>query len=325
MPELNIITSSSNWLAKYIFTQLRNISENLLPKYKVHFWLFHYRIEKSDIAALKSYSAHLGIEFNEIYVADYADYQKLCDIIKTEWVPEAFFYFWAHKYLPENLDRALYIDASDIIFDGDIEEFYFAPFDGNFVITSMAFSSQLTTYKREDLSKPLIGPHITNEYVNSGSMVLNIAAFRYADLCFPFYKKIAEYVMAVVPEYTWAVGDKKIIRCNADQGLFAAAFLEKIKFWGYEEYGYESLYMPYNFRPFVLEWTKEKLGIPDGANIDLGYEPHIIHLLGNKPWKTDKAKYETLLPVSRKYLDMFWEAERGVKEDLKKLGIKIPE
>jgi hypothetical protein len=312
------MTSSDENLVKYAYTQLKSINLNLIPQYEIHFYFFHYRVSKAEIARLAAYSEFLKIHFHEIYVADFEDYQKLCDIIKTEWPPEAFFYFWAYKYLPETVDRLLMIDAGDVFFDGDIGEFYFAPFDDNFLIASMAFSTQLTTYKREDLGNPLIGPHITNEYINSGSMVLNIAAFRYADLCFPFYKKIAEYIMEVVPDYSRGEPNK-FTKCHGDQGLFGAAFLEKIKFWGYEEYGYEWLYMPYNFRPYVLEFRKEHLGIPDGADIDLGYVPHIIHLLGNKPWTTDKAKYDTLLPVSRKYLDMYWETERAAEEDLKNL------
>jgi hypothetical protein len=81
--------------------------------------------------------------------------------------------------------------------------------------------------------------------------------------------------------------------------------------------------MPYNFRAFVFEFSKKNLKIPDGANINPGYEPHIIHLIGNKPWSTEKSLYETLLPVSRKYLDMFWETERAAKEELQTLGIPI--
>jgi lipopolysaccharide biosynthesis glycosyltransferase len=312
------MTSSNGRLAERIFPQLKSINTNLMPKYEIHFYLFHYRIDKAVIARLAAYAEFLNIRFEEIIVYDVSDYEKLCDIIETYWPPEAFFYFWAHKYLPETVDRLLMIDAGDVIFYGDIGEFYFAPFDDNFVISSMAVSTQLTLYTRKDLSNPYLGPYITNEYINSGSLVLNIAKMRECNVGFSFYKKIAEYVMAVVPEYSWS-GNNKLMHCNGDQGLFAAAHLEKIKFWGYEEYGYEAFFMPYNFRPFVLEWNKKKLGIPDGANIDIGYEPHIIHLIGNKPWTTDKEKYDTLLPVSRIYIDMYRETERAAYEDLKKL------
>jgi lipopolysaccharide biosynthesis glycosyltransferase len=324
MPELNIITSSDNRLVKHIFTQLKNISENLSAKYTVHFWLFHYRIEKSDIKALEKYSTYLGIKFHEIFVSDYKDYEYLTKGADVRFPIETYLYFCAHKYLPRNIDRVLYIDAGDIIIDGDIEEFYFAPFEGNFVIATIAFSSQKELYSFDDIDVTKKAVNIVTEYVNSGSLMLNLSLMRIWNIDLAFYRNIVDYLIKKVPPFTTGFYSAPI-HYSYDQGLLAAAFVGRIRFWGYEKYGYNNLFMPYNFRAFILEANKKSLGIPDGANIDFGYEPHIIHLLGNKPWSTDKAKYDSLLPISRKYLDMFWEVEQRAKEDLIKLGFKYAE
>jgi lipopolysaccharide biosynthesis glycosyltransferase len=321
MQTLHILTSSDSVLVQHIFTQLKNIKDNLVSRYEVHFWLFHYRIEKKDIAALAAYSEHLGTHFHEVFVYDFEDYEYLKKGAEEKFPVECYFYFLAHKYLPKDIDRALYIDAGDVIFDGDIEEFYFAPFEGNFIITSIAFASHTKLYNFDDMAVSEKYAEINSEYINSGAMVINLELMRLWNIDLDFYKNINNYILKNCCPFVSAFYKTPIYFTN-DQGLFTAAFVGRIKFWGYEKYGYEYLYMPYNFRPYVLEDNKERLGIPDGAIIDLGYEPHIIHLLGNKPWQTDKATYDKLLPISRKYLDMFWNAEQAAKEDLMKLGIK---
>jgi lipopolysaccharide biosynthesis glycosyltransferase len=310
---INIITSSDSVLVRHIFTQLKNIKDHLVSRYEVHFWLFHCRIEKQDIAALAAYSEHLGVNFHEVFVFDDENYECLKKGADEKFPVECYFYFLAHKYLPEDIERALYIDAGDIIFDGDISEFYFATFEGNFVIASMAFSSRNKLYSFEDLTIPEIAGVVNSEYINSGVLVINLKFMRLCNIDLGFYKNINNYILKNCPAFISPFYKNPIYFTN-DQGLFAAAFVGHIKFWEYEKYGYQELHMPYNFRPFVFEQSKAELGIPDGANLDLVYEPHIIHLLGNKPWNTDKAVYDTLLPISRKYLDMFWEAEREAGE-----------
>ncbi|MDR0987635.1 MAG: hypothetical protein LBL98_08100 [Ruminococcus sp.] len=49
------------------------------------------------------------------------------------------------------------------------------------------------------------------------------------------------------------------------------------------------------------------------GEISLPYEPHIIHFLSVKPWAFTVEIYRTLLPIYRKYLDMFWKAEAEAK------------
>jgi lipopolysaccharide biosynthesis glycosyltransferase len=310
---INIITSSDSVLVRHIFTQLKNIKDQLVSRYEVHFWLFHYRIEKQDIAALAAYSEHLGIVFHEIFVDDYNEYEILRKGADEQFPLECYFYFLAHKYLPEDIERALYIDAGDIIFDGDISEFYFATFEGNFVIASMAFSSSKKLYNFDDLYDTNSKIAIVSEYVNAGSLMLNLKLMRIYDIRMQFYCNVIDFLISGGMTFSTAY-HKSSVYYSYDQGLLAAAFVGHLKFWGYEKYGYSSIFMPYNFRAFILEKNKEHFGIPDGAEVDLGYQPRIIHLLGNKPWNTDKAVYDTLLPISRKYLDMFWEAEREAGE-----------
>jgi hypothetical protein len=233
---------------------------------------------------------------------------------------EAYFYFLAHKYLPESIDRVLAIDAGDIIIDGDIGEFYFAPFEGNYIITSMAFSRQNELYTKEDLKNPQKEISIITEYINSGAIMLNLEKMRQNEISFDYYNNIVDYIILNHKPFTSPFFPKPIYY-TYDQGLFAASFVGEIKFWGYELFGYNALYMPYNFRPFVFETEKKRLGINERGAFDPGYKPYIIHLLGNKPWATDNAKFDTLLPISRKYINLFRQFEKAAKRDLEALGI----
>jgi lipopolysaccharide biosynthesis glycosyltransferase len=282
MQEVNIITSSDAGLVSHLFTQMKNISFYLGAKYDVHIWFFHYRVEKSDIEALTKYSDFLKIHFHEIYVDDYEKYDYFNKGADEKFPIEAYFYFLAHKYLPESVDRALMIDAGDIIFDGDIGEFYFEPFEDKFLITSMAFSNQREQFTAEDLKDPEKERIIVIEYINSGAMMLNLEKMRQEKISFEYYNKILDFLMQNHKPFKTQFY-KDPIYYAYDQGLFAAAFVGKIKFWGYDEIGYNSFFMPYNFRPFVIETEKERLGIPERGYFDPGYKPYIIHLLGNKP------------------------------------------
>jgi lipopolysaccharide biosynthesis glycosyltransferase len=321
MEEINILTSCDSRLAEHIFTQLKNISDNLVPLYEVHFWLFHYRIEKADIDGLTSYADFLGIKFHEVFVSDHEDYKVLSKGTNDSFPIECYFYFLAHKYLPESMDRALYIDAGDVIFDGDINEYYFAPFEGNFLIASMAHSLQKALYTFDDLSRKEAELNIVHEYVNSGSLMLNLQLMRLWDINMKFYERIVDYLIALGYSYT-ADGIDTPIYYYFDQGLLAASHVGHIKFWDYAKYGYNGLRFPYNFKPKTFEFNRKRFNIPADGEMGLVYVPKIIHLCGIKPWTVSPEEYLKLLPISKKYLDMFWEAEREVSLWRKNLGRK---
>ncbi|MDR0987634.1 MAG: hypothetical protein LBL98_08095 [Ruminococcus sp.] len=255
MKEINILTSTDNNLVPHLFTQLRNIADNLLPKYNVNFWLFHYRIPKADIEELTAYSEFLGIKFHEVFVYDFEDYKVLTKGTDDRYPYESYFYFCAHRYLPEHIERALYIDAGDIIFSGDIEEFYFAPFEGNFIIASIAVSKRQELYTFDDLSIEDWYIDIVHEYINSGSLVLNLQLMRIFNIDLRFYENVTNFMMS--KSFILQTDNPDVqVYYYYDQGLIAAAFVGQIKFFEYEHFGFQPLHMPYNFRPLNIEMQK---------------------------------------------------------------------
>jgi lipopolysaccharide biosynthesis glycosyltransferase len=312
MKEINLVTSSDSGYVKHIFTQLKNISDNLVPLYEVHLWFFHYTVTKEEIAEMAAYADFLGIKFHEVFVYDYDDYEPLRKGGDKAYKIEGYLYYLAHRYLPESIDRVLCIDSGDIIFDGDIGEYYFAPFKGNFISATFAFGNSKTPYNFDDLSKGLPETDIVMEYFNAGVIMLNLELMRIFHIDLKFFENIADYIIKQGNTFTSPFYNTESYYTN-DQGLIAAAFVGNTLFWDYDKYGFNPVHMPYNFRPFVFEENRKLLGIPDDAELNFPYTPKIIHLIGNKPWATDKEKYDSLLPISKKYLDMFWEAEREAK------------
>lgn len=322
MKEIHIVSSSDNGLVPHIFTQLKNISVNFAGKHIVHYWLFHYRIDNKSIDALAAYADFLNIKFHEVFLENYKDYEVLQKGTDGKFPIEAYFYYEAHKHLPPNVDRALMIDAGDVIFDGNIDEFYFAPFEGNFIHTSMAFMSSECLFNWDYLKNPNAAKLIQGEYINSGVIMLNFELMRIFNIDLRFYENVADYLMENCEKFTTSFYPTPIYY-SYDQGLFASAFVGKIKFFDYDKYGYVTIHMPYNFRPFVLDRLRDQLDLAKDGTIDLPYTPRIIHLLGDKPWNTDDEKLKTILPISRKYIKLFREYEKAAKNDLEKLKITI--
>jgi lipopolysaccharide biosynthesis glycosyltransferase len=312
MEEINILTSCDNRLTKHIFTQLKNFSLNLLPKYEVHLWLFHYQISREDIDMLKRYADFLGISFHEVYVFDYEDYEILRKGGRDIYPVEGYLYLLAHKYLPENIDRAVYLDAGDIILDGDIGEFYFAPFDGNFIIATIGTSKQKELYNFDDLKNRDSAEDIVFENFNAGVLLLNLELMRVYNIDMSFYVNVMNRLLENGFSY-YTEGYPEPIYYMDDQGLIAAAFVGRTKFWGYEEHGWQQLHKPYNFTPFTFEFNRERLNIPDNADLRFPYEPRIIHFWRCKPWGPDLEKYDSYLNITQKYFDIFLKAESAAQ------------
>jgi lipopolysaccharide biosynthesis glycosyltransferase len=314
--EINILTSTDNNYVKHLFTQLRSIADNLTKKYDVNFWLFHYRIPKADIEELTAYSEFLGIKFHEVYVDDYEKYEMLNKGADNQFPIEVYFYFCAHRYLPETIERALYIDAGDIIFDGDIEEFYFSPFEGNFMIASIAISKRNELYNFDDLFDADCYRDIVREYINSGSLVLNLTLMRIFHIDLRFYENVIDLILENGVVYITGPNGE-LFYYTYDQGLLAAAFVGRIKFFDYEHFRLEKLHMPYNFRLYLIEHCKNQIKYSEDGTFPLPYTPRIIHFMRDKPWKTTVDTYRTFLPITRKYYDMFWKAESEARSWLR--------
>jgi len=268
MKRINIMTSCDNNIAKYIFPQLVSIDENL-SEYDVHFYLVHSIISSEYIDSLKDFAKNqTSINFHEIKVSKSLYlYEKLSLNGGRQWPQEAYYTLRVQDYLPDDVDRILYIDAGDVIIDGDISPYYFDAFEGNDIIaTPLSFKTNPITkeselHTAEDLLKVSGGT-----LFNSGSYVIDVDKFRTDGYLVEDYLYLHEILSKSTNPGSMAY--------FGDQGFLAAAFVGRVKFFGYPQHKDPS-YMPYNFRSSYWGLYKN----------EPNYKPIVLHYaLISKPW-----------------------------------------
>lgn len=236
MKSINIMTSCDDRLAPYILPQITGIGVNL-SHLNVNFYLFHYRITQENVKNIRDYAGQFSnITFHEVIVNDLNFFEKLAKN-GGNFPVEAYFYLNCHEYFSKEIDRVLYIDAGDIIINGDISEYYFDDFEGkSFIITPDEFAELVNGKPRplgvEDLNSPHQVNIMRHSYVNSGCIVVNLNKFReegraLISRCLHFAKKIGK--MKLPP-----IQGKSNMLYLGDQGILGVAFIGDMKFFGFE-------------------------------------------------------------------------------------------
>jgi len=284
MKRINIMTSCDDRLSKMILPQLASIDKNL-SGYEVHFYLVHTRIEPDNVKLLKDFvKAKTGIIFHEIVVAENLDfYESLVEKGGGQWPHEAYITLRIQDYIPDDVDRIMYIDSGDVIIDGDIGPYYFGDFEGNSIIATPvslktnSVTGEKTLYSRDDI----LDIAMKGSLFNSGSYVINVDKFRSEGYTIEDYLYLADALIKNNTKYNAAY--------FGDQGFLAAAFVEDVKFYGYPEYKDPS-FMPYNFRS--LFWPLYKK--------ELTYTPIVVHYaIIAKPWVVRFSEKEIMTIIDQ--------------------------
>lgn len=262
------MTSCDGNLVKYILPQLTSINKNL-SDYDIHFYLAHSRIFPKEVQALKLFAQEkTSITFHEVKVTkNIPFYESLVTGGGGQWPQEAYFTLRVQDYIPDDVDRIMYIDAGDVIINGDIAPYYFGDFEGKSLIASqMNFKINPSTNERELYTKNDVLTVAACTLFNSGSYIINMEKLRKEGCTVNEYVKLRDTLLKNSkngqPAYF------------GDQGFLSAVFAGDINFFGYPQYK-DSKYMPYNFR--TSYW-----GMFDG---EPDYEPVVLHYaIMSKPW-----------------------------------------
>lgn len=287
MSNYNIITSCDNNLAPYVLVNIFAISRNL-PDDKVDFYILHHRISGANLDMMNKLCDSLdNIVFHEIYIDDVAPYIELARY-GGGWAYEAYFPMCAHEYLPEDVTRALYLDAGDTLVLGDISGYYNKGFEGKSLIVTPArfklVNNEKSVFESEDLGNMEYLSGMLRGIFNSGSYVINTKKIREAGLT------VNDYI-ALVNELRKVIGNETEQIYYGDQGLISTAFVGDIC---YSEYPEEKnlWHMPYNFCLWYYDRMSERPG----------YEPKIVHFAGAafKPWECNYPIELAIIPLSNK-------------------------
>ncbi len=180
----------------------------------------------------------------------------LQDAPTTSRYPKEIYYrIFAAKYLPDNLDRILYLDP-DIIVNGHLRELYDLPMEEYFFAAASHTGAIITSINSIRLDMEENSP-----YINSGVMLMNLKKLRaeqnYEDV-FRFIEKRKNFLL---------LPDQDIISSLYGSKIYA---LDAYRY-NMTEYLYQT-HSPFE-RGFDLTWVRS--------------HAVIIHYCGrNKPWKT---------------------------------------
>jgi lipopolysaccharide biosynthesis glycosyltransferase len=265
----DLLTSCDDNLALLLLPQIASMRESL-GGYNVNLHLAHSSITPEHIAQIADFSFDCGVNFFEHLITDNSKYKIIAEGGGI-WPPEAYYPLLANEYL--TCDRAMYFDAGDVIFNGDIARYYFEDFRDNILIATpialfmdkddnpLPFSEQLLTNK-ENIKR------VSRGIINSGSYILNLEIMREINLCAKDFIGIKDglaKLLGTTENLYWG-----------DQGLISMAFLGKI-LMPTLPYTHNVYFMPYNF----CVWFYDRFDY-------LWYEPFVIHFAAGrgKPWKS---------------------------------------
>ncbi len=276
--QYNILTSSDNTLAPQMAVSLTAIAKNLAHAH-IDLYLLHSQISPGNIKLLTDLCNGYGnITFHEIIVPDPENYDPL--VRAGRWYRETYYPLCAHQLLPDTIDRILYLDAGDTLVVEDIAPYYNCDFENNFlIVTPQKYKpngEHFVLYSPDDLL-PEKGylPGILEGIFNSGSYMINLKKMRNAMVDIAYYHDLTEQLRINIKKSDNGEEDPVYF---GDQGLLSAAFIGRMKYFGYPQISYV-WYNPYNFCIGYYQYVEQK---PD-------YQPAILHFAGVpfKPWKAE--------------------------------------
>lgn len=138
---------------------------------------------ESKISLYVAHSSLTDEDFNRICLADCngnleifpitVDPNLLCDApILKRLSKESYYRLIAPEYLPENVDRILYLDP-DISVINSLSELYNIDLKGNYIAAAGHFDGFLNWYNKKRL-----GVKHLKDYVNSGVLLMDVSALR---------------------------------------------------------------------------------------------------------------------------------------------------
>jgi lipopolysaccharide biosynthesis glycosyltransferase len=266
---INVIFSFNETLAKYAPVTMISLYKNH-PDCQIDLYIIYNMLSDSVKQLIEDTAKDYGQMVHFVHVDDPWNYDSFTRYSGSF---ECYFDLVPHRYLPETISRAVYLDV-DLFVNRDIRELYFADFDDNYLIGVEDVSNVVTIGKR---GKVTMLTTAQGGGVNSGVLVLNFDKFRSENITIENYKLLIEQL------------NSEGIPYFGDQGLLNSFMIDKkIKYmppiWNY-------LFLADELRNTPLK----KYSLDDVA---------IFHCGGNeyKPWNVIFDDNDIDFLSERKYL-----------------------
>jgi len=255
-----LVTLDSNYI-KPLKVMLKSLFLNN-PDDRFSIYLMHSSLSEAELEDLDIYIKNHGSQLMTISVSE--DYFSDAPVL-LHYTKEMYYRLLAHRFLPQDLDRILYLDP-DILVINSIKELYNTDLDG--YLYAAAYHNVLTI---KEINKIRLSLYGIDAYYNSGVLLMNLELHR---------KLIDEQAIFDFVEKNRS----KLIM--PDQDILNALYAKKIKSLDEKLYNYDARYYSY------YKITSNKV-------FDMDYvirHTVILHFCGKKkPWKKNySGKFHSL-------------------------------
>ena len=266
---MNILVAFNDNYAMPTRVMLKSLIEN--NREIIHIYVLYISLSEESIKELSTLNSDsTTLHFIRI------DDAKLKNVpIALFYSKEAYIRLFAHLYLPADVNRILWLD-SDVIVNGDIQEFYKQSFEGKLYV---AYKDPIQGDSAE--KKTSLGMPPDAVYINSGVLLMNIAKIR--------GKINPEDITNYISDYYDRI---KFV----DQDVFNGLLYDSIRVIESEDYTYNY------FVSGIMPRNKRKVY----------QDVRIIHYaMGKKPWKKGFTYYgfhlwwKYALMVDTKYIRQY--------------------
>ncbi len=219
-------------------------------------YILHKNLDKEDMENIIESLDLSRFKINDIKIPK-CEIDKF-PVFEKRYSEEIYFRLYASKYLPEDIDRVLYLDADTLVIN-NLRELYETDFEGNYFVAATHIKKVLHKINEIRLDIKEDEP-----YINTGVLLINLKALRKVDV----EEKVKKFIK-----------DNKKKLLLPDQDIVATLFGDKIKLVDELKYNLgERAWKLYNLNnpksKITLRWIRNNTVI--------------IHYYGrNKPWNKD--------------------------------------
>ena len=247
---MNILITINKKYVKQVNILLNSIQySNTEESFDVY--VLHRDLEEKDLEIMNN---NLDLKRFEIHLIHIQEIHKF-PVYEKRYPVEIYFRIFASKYLPQGLERILYLDADTIVIN-PLKELYETDFEGNYYVAATHVKKVL-----HKLNEIRLNIKEDEPYINTGVLLINLKALR----IIPIEKEVKTFIKN---------NERKLLL--PDQDIIVSIFGDKVKLVDSLKYNLgERTVNTYNINhpqnPIGLKWICRNTVI--------------IHYLGrNKPW-----------------------------------------
>ena len=293
MKTMNILCGTDKNFLNPAYVTIASFIENH-PDVQLHFFVIAGAdVTKEDKAAMTSYVKSKGHKVT-FYTPDPESFK---DYVTIEKFPiSAYYRLLAHKFLPKNIDRVLYVDVDLIATQNVHEGFYDIDFGDKYLVVT-SHNPDETFFNRLDATLVDIESAARGEYFNSGVILFNLKKFREENIELSDYNDAYGYCVAHnIPVFY-------------DQGLLNFMFADRSIYFSSMDYNFR-FSIPRDY-PKRLDPSREyKKAIVHYTGMKQPYKPWDLRLtaeevasFGNIPYSAD---YFYLSPELHELCEIWW-------------------